>query len=356
MSICRVVKRGPGPACRSAAAALLLAAVSCGPGGESAGTPAPAAGAGRKSLRIAVIPKGTTHEFWKSIHAGAVKAERELNAAGEVEVKIDWKGPQKEDDRSQQIQVVQNFIAGRVSGIALAPLDDVALLNPVRAAVSAGIPVLIFDSGLKGEAGKDFVAYVSTDNYRGGVLGAQRLGTLLGGKGKAILLRYAEGSASTMEREQGFVDTLKKEYPGIELLSSNLYGGATTETSLKTSQNLLTRFREEVQGIFTPNESTTFGMLRALKDAGMAGKVKLVGFDASEPLVKAMREGELHGLVLQNPLRMGYLAVKTLVEHIQGKPIEKVIDTGAVMITPENMDEEEMKRLHSPDLREWLGQ
>src|SRR4029453_5319786 len=120
--------------------------------------------------------------------------------------------------------------------------------------------------GLRGEVGKDFVAYVSTDNYKGGVLGARRLGEALGGKGKAILLRYAEGSASTMEREQGFLDTPKKGHPGIQLLSSGLYGGATTETSYKTSQNLLTRFRDQVQGIFTPNESTTFGMLRALKD------------------------------------------------------------------------------------------
>jgi ribose transport system substrate-binding protein len=308
-----------------------------------------------KTHRIAVIPKGTTHEFWKSIHAGAVKAEREVNAAGGIQVKVEWKGPQKEDDRAQQIQVVQNFIAAGVSGIVLAPLDDTALLRPVRDAGRAKIPVVIFDSGLKGDVGKDFVSYVATDNLKGGVLGAKRLGEILGGKGKAILLRYQEGSASTMEREKGFLDTLGKEFPGVKLLSSNLYGGATTETSYRTSQNLLTRFKGEVDGIFTPNESSTFGMLRALKDAGLAGKVKFVGFDASEALVKAMKEGEIHGLVLQNPVKMGYLGVKTMVAHLEGKPLERHIDTGAVIITPENMDEPEMKILHSPDLSEWLG-
>lgn len=333
-----------------AAAAILLCA------GRSPGPLAPAeCGAQGKTLRIAVIPKGTTHEFWKSIHAGAVKAEREVNAAGGVQVKVQWKGPQKEDDRSQQIQVVQNFIAAGVDGIVLAPLDDTALLKPVRDAGRAKIPVVIFDSGLKGEVGKDFVSYISTDNYKGGVLGAKRLGEILGGKGKAILLRYQEGSASTMEREKGFLDTLKKEHPGVELISSNLYGGATTETSYKTSQNLLTRFKGEVDGIFTPNESSSFGMLRALKDAGLAGKVKFVGFDASEALVKAMRDGEIHGLVLQNPVKMGYLGVKTMVAHIEGKPFERQIDTGAVIVTPENMNEPEMKLLHSPDLSEWLG-
>jgi ribose transport system substrate-binding protein len=308
-----------------------------------------------KTLRIAVIPKGTTHDFWKSIHAGALKAEKEVNAAGGVQVKVQWKGPQKEDDRSQQIQVVQNFIAAGVDGIVLAPLDDTALLRPVRDAGRAKIPVVIFDSGLKGEVGKDFVSYVATDNYKGGVLGAKRLGEVLGGKGNAILLRYQEGSASTMEREKGFLDTLGKEFPGVKLVSSNLYGGATTETAYKTSQNLLTRFKDQVDGIFTPNESSSFGMLRALKDAGLAGKVKHVGFDASEALVKAMKEGEIQGLVLQNPVKMGYLGVKTMVAHLEGTPYEKHIDTGVVIVTPENMDEPEMKVLHSPDLSEWLG-
>ncbi|MBI4605680.1 MAG: substrate-binding domain-containing protein [Planctomycetes bacterium] len=203
--------------------------------------------------------------------------------------------------------------------------------------------------------GKDYVSFVATHNYTGGVLAAERRGEALGGKGKVILMRYQEGSASTMEREQGFLDTLKKELPGLELLESKLYGGAITETTYKTSQNLVARFREEVQGIFTPNESTTFGMLRALQDAGLAGKVKFVGFDASEPLVKAMRKGEIHGLVLQNPIKMGYLGVMTLYAHLQGKPVEPQIDTGAVVVTLENMDQPEMKFLHSPDLSEWLG-
>ena len=221
--------------------------------------------------------------------------------------------------------------------------------------MSAGIPVVIIDSDLKGEVGKDFISYISTDNYQGGVLAAKRLAELLGGKGKAILLRYQEGSASTTLREKGFLEALKKESPGIELLSSNLYAGATTETAYKTSQNLLTRFQGEVQGLFTPNESTTFGMLRAMKDAGLAGKVKFVGFDASEALVKAMKDGEIHGLVLQNPIKMGYLGVKTMVDHLQGKPVEKQIDTGVIVLTPENMDEPDKKLLHSPDLTEWLG-
>ena len=317
----------------------------------------PGAGStGSSDVRIAVIPKGTTHDFWKSVHAGAIKAEREINAGGGPTIEVIWKGPQKEDDRAQQIMVVQNFIAARVDGIVLAPLDDTALLAPVRSATGEGIPVVVFDSGLKGEVGKDFVAYISTDNYKGGVLGAKRLGEILGGRGKVILLRYQEGSDSTTLREKGFLDTIASDFPGITMISSDLYAGATVETGYQRSQNLLIRFGKEVNGIFCPNESSTFGMLRALEEAALAGKVKFVGFDSSESLVEGMREGKIHGLVLQNPIKMCYLAVKAMYDRIQGKDVETSVDTGATMVTRDNMDQAEVKQLHSPDLAEWLEQ
>jgi ribose transport system substrate-binding protein len=117
-----------------------------------------------KEFTIAVIPKGTTHEFWKSVHAGAVKAEQELNAKG-IQTKVFWKGPLREDDRDQQIQTVENFAARGVSGIVLAPLDSQALVKPVASAVQAGVPVVVFDSDLKSD---QQVSFVATDNYKGG--------------------------------------------------------------------------------------------------------------------------------------------------------------------------------------------
>ena len=219
------------------------------------------AGGRTKKYRIIVIPKGTTHEFWKTIHAGAKKAADEL---GNVE--LIWQGPQKEDDRVQQIQLVQNAIAAKVDGIVLAPLDSRALVGPVEEAVARKIPVVIIDSGLDS---KVISSYVATNNYHGGVLAAQRLGELLHGEGKIILLRYALGSASTIEREKGFTDTIAKEFPKISYLSDSEYAGATSDTAQQKSQALVTRFRGQVQGIFCPNESSTFGMLRALEGAGM---------------------------------------------------------------------------------------
>jgi ribose transport system substrate-binding protein len=302
-----------------------------------------------KKLRIAVIPKGTTHEFWKAIHAGAVKAARELD------IEIIWKGPQKEDDREQQIQVVQNFITPDIKGIVLAPLDAKALVNPVKEATQAGIPVVIMDSGLEAEAGKDFVSFVATDNYQGGVLGARRLAEKMGGTGNAILMRYQEGSASTNLRESGFLDTMQKEFSGIKIVSNNQYAGPTMETSMQTAQRLLSQF-PDIQGFYCPNESSTFGTLRALEEDGRAGKVVFVGFDSSEKLVQGMKEGKIHGLTLQNPMKMSYLAVKTVVAHIQGGKVELRIDTGVVMVTPENMDQPEIKDVLLPDLKQYLGE
>ncbi len=307
--------------------------------------------------RIAVIPKGTTQIFWKSIHAGAVKAEQELKDAG-LDVEVIWKGPMKEDDRESQIRVIEDFITLGVSGIVLAPLDDTALRRPVKDAVNNGIPVVIIDSGLKSE---DYVSFVATDNYIGGRKGGERLAEILGGKGKVIMLRCQEGSASTAKREQGFLDVLGEKYPGIEVVSSSQYGGAEAEGAYRASENLLAPLRTAnggltIDGIFCPNESTTFAMLRALQDSGFAGKVKFVGFDSSERLVRGLKTGEIHGLVLQNPINMGYLGVKTIVKHLQGEKVERQIDTGSVVATPENMDEPEMKELLEPDFKKWLNE
>ena len=305
---------------------------------------------GKEKPVLAVIPKGTTHEFWKSIHAGALKAAKELD------VEILWKGPLKEDDREAQIKVVENRITRGVAGIVLAPLDDTALRVPVREAVAAGIPVVIIDSGLKSE---DHASFVATDNHQGGLLGGEYLAKLLEGKGKVVMLRYAEGSASTMKREQGFLDAMAK-HPEIEVVSSNQYGGATTESAYKASENILGPLKKgdslTIDGIFCPNESTTFGMLRALQDGGFAGKVRFVGFDSSTKLVQALRKQELNALVLQNPMRMGYLGVKTMVAHLKGEKVEKRVDTGVGVITTEKMDEPEMKELLEPDLKKWLGE
>ncbi len=312
----------------------LFFSLSCGKTGPQSG----------KKFTIAVIPKGTTHEFWKSIHAGADKAASEYAAQG-TNVEVIWKGPLREDEREGQIQVVEGFISQGISGIVLAPLDDRALIRPVEEAKRAGIPTVIIDSGLQSD---QIVSFVATDNLKGGMLAADRLGELLGGKGKVLMLRYQEGSASTEQREAGFMQEMKAKFPGIEVVSSNQYAGATRDTAKGASENLLNRFGNDIQGVFTPNESSTTGMLLALQDMKLAGKVVFVGFDSSPSFIEAMRNKQMHGTVLQSPFNMGYLGVKTMVEHLLGKPVEKRIDTGVALVTPDNLDDPKIKELLQP--------
>lgn len=293
---------------------------------------------------IAVIPKGTTHEFWKSVHAGAVKAARDLN------VEIIWKGPQREDDREQQIQVVEDFISRKVDGIVLAPLDDKALMRPVREGKKRGVPTVVIDSDLQGE---EHVSFVATDNFKGGELGAEALGKLLDGKGKVILLRYVQGSASNQNREEGFLKGMKDKFPGIEVVSSNQYAGATVEGAYQKGEDLLNRF-PEVNGIFCPNGPVSHGMLRAVVDSGKAGKIKFVGFDAYEKVVEGMRAGQVHALVVQDPVNIGEIGVRTMVAHIRGEKVETIIRTRLELITPENIDTPEIKELIAPDLSKYL--
>ena len=326
---------------RRAAIALLLFAAACS---RTRTTTDPAA------LTIAVIPKGTSHAFWQSIHAGAAKAGKELG------VTIVWRGPLREDERESQISEVERFVTSGVSGMVLAPLDEVALAQPVADAKHNNIPVVVIDSGLKGH---DYVSFVATDNRLAGRLAGEQLATLLHDKGRIVLLRYAEGSDSTLQREAGFLEEIQSR-PGLQVVSANQYGGADVEGAYKKSEALLSGLKRadgtlDVDGIFTPNESTTLAMMRVLVDNGWSGKVKFIGFDASESLLKGMRDGHLDAVVVQDPVKMGYLGVKTVVAHIHGEKVEPRIDTGVRLVSREHMDDPDVQELLHPDLKRWLN-
>ena len=312
----------------------------CG-GGDSTG-------GGDDGYRIAVVPKGTNHMFWKTIHAGAIKA------AQEESVEIIWKGPLVESDREGQIKVVENFITQQVDALALAPLDDQAMIRPVKEAHQDGIKVVIWDSGLDPSADEFFDSFVATDNFAAGEKCGKKLAELMGGEGKVLLLRHMVGSASTKKREEGFLKGLKEHGPNLELVSDDQYGGATVEEAQEVANNLLNQFGDTVNGIFTPNESTTEGMMSALKSAGIAGKVKFVGFDNNDALIEGIQEDIIHALALQDPFNMGYLAVKHSVAHLKGENVDKRVDTGSVILTKANLAEDRLQELVSPDVDKWL--
>jgi ribose transport system substrate-binding protein len=326
---------------RRAAIVLLLFAAACSRNRSSTDPSA---------LTIAVIPKGTSHAFWQSIHAGAAKAGKELG------VSIVWRGPLREDERESQISEVERFVTSGVSGMVLAPLDEVALAQPVADAKRNNIPVVVIDSGLKGN---DYVSFVATDNRLAGRLAGEQLATLLHDKGRVVLLRYAEGSDSTLQREAGFLEAIQSR-PGLQVVSANQYGGADVEGAYKKSEALLSGLKRadgtlDVDGIFTPNESTTLAMMRVLVDNGWSGKVKFIGFDASESLLAGMRDGHLDAVVVQDPVKMGYLGVKTVVAHIHGEKVEPRIDTGVRLVSREHMNDADVQELLHPDLKRWLN-
>ena len=291
-------------------------------------------------LRVAVVPKGTSHQFWMSVHAGAKRAAAELD-----DVEIIWKGAQMESDTAGQIGVVKNFITKRVDGICLAPTHTEALVDVVVEANDEGIPVVVFDSGL-GKGAKT-VSYVATDNFNGGKLAAKLMSEVLGGKGDVILLRYRAGSESTEQREAGFLEGIQ-ESPEINVLSSDQYAEATTESAMKKAQSLLLKYQDEVDGIFAVNESSCNGTLEALEQSGLAGKVHFVAFDASDGLINGLKNDSVSGIVLQDPESIGYNSVKTIVAHLRGEQVDSVVSTGEHVATKANMDQEPITKLLQP--------
>ena len=320
----------------SFAAACAILAAGCGKSNDS-GSSSTGGAAPTKQLTIAVVPKGTTHVYWNSVKAGANDAGKEFG------VNIIWKGTEREDNRQGQIEIVQDFISQKVDGIVLAPLDQDALVRVADDAMSKNIPVDIIDSALNGEAGKDFISFIATDNHAGGVMGGEQLCSLIGNKGKVVLLRYLDGSASTLAREQGFLDAVAK-HPDVQVIVKDRFGGATQDEDKQTADNLMDQIKQ-ADGIFCSNDPTTTGMLKSLQAQGLAGKIKFVGFDANDVLIEALKAGQIDGFVVQNPRKMGYEGVHVMIEKLKGQPFETHVDSGAKLVTRDNLNDPDTKTL-----------
>jgi ribose transport system substrate-binding protein len=319
-----------------AVALTLLVGCDQKPATKAGDTPPPAATTKTEGgkLTLAVIPKGMTHVFWQAVKAGAEKAGDELGAD------IKWVGAQKETDTAGQIGVVENMMTAKVDGIALAPLDKAALVPVIKKAHEANVPLVIFDSAAD-VSDDQYVSFIATDNRVGGEMAAKQMGKICGGKGKVVLVPNAANSASTMDREAGFEDTIKKEFPGMTVVRSN-YGESDRSKSLNVSQDVLSA-NPDVVGIFGSCEPCAIGALKAVEAKGLKGKVKIIAFDNTTEIEKSITDGTIDSVVIQNPGKMGYESVKALVAAKKGEKVEKKIDTGVVLMTKENMDKDEMK-------------
>jgi ribose transport system substrate-binding protein len=291
---------------------------------------------------IAVIPKGRSHLFWQSVHAGAVKASREKD------IELIWNGPAGETDSPEQIKIVEAMINRRVDAIALAPIDRIALVTVVDRAARENVPLIIFDSGV--DTGT-YVSKIATDNYRAGQIAAERMGKILRGKGKVFIVAVQPGAASTEAREKGFEDSTHQSFPGIEIVDKR-FGMAQIAQSLTVSENMLTA-HPEADGIFASNESSTMGAVQALRSR--SGRVKLVGFDWSPTLLDELQSGLIDSLVIQDPFRMGYESVMTAVKRLDGLTVQKDVDLAPRLVDKSNLEDPEVQAQLHPDLKKYLN-
>lgn len=288
---------------------------------------------------IAVIPKGTSNPYWQSVHAGAAAAARHFG------YRIWWNGPPQETDYSQQADIVEDAISRGVVGIVLAPAQRDALAPPVRRAAAAGIPVSIMDSGIALPA-SSYVSYVASNNVIGGRMDADYLAQLLHGAGDIAIVGVAPGSVSTMEREQGFEDEIKAKYPRLHVVEFR-YGMADVARSRAAADDILAA-HPHLAGLFASNESSTLGLILALRAHGLAGKIPLVGFDTDPDLVRALAAHELSALVVQDPYQIGYQGVAVLAQKLAGQKPPARLDTALHLVTPQNMSAPGMQALLNP--------
>jgi ribose transport system substrate-binding protein len=295
----------------------------------------------RKKL-IAVVPKATSHLFWVSVQAGAMTAGQDLG------VEVLWNGPATETEYSRQIEIVDSMIARHVDGLALAAQDHTALDASLDRAARAGIPVTVFDSGVDST---NYMTFVATNNYAAGQMAARELAGLLHGKGSIAMVLHVPGSFSTMERERGFEDTMAKDFPQIHILQKQ-YGMSDRSKAMAAAENILTA-HPDLDGLFASTEPSSVGTALALRSRRLAGKIKFVAFDASEDMVRDLREGTIDALVAQDPFRIGYEAVQTLVDKLHGKTPPKRIDLSARVITKPDLEKPEIKALLNPDVKKY---
>lgn len=320
----------------SIAAALGLSLgllVGCSKKGDT--TAADGKAAGPKKLTIAAIPKATTHSYWKAAQAGAERAAKELG------VTLEWQGPLDDSKVADQITIFNNLAASGVDGIVLAPTDDRALVTHVRNVAKRGIPIAIFDSPLAGTAGTDYINFVATDNKAAGATAADQLAKLIpqpAYAGNVLVIRFTEGSASTRLREEGFLAKLGT-HSGLKVSAQQFTDGSMAGAQ-RVAETLLGNYvknnRLELDGIFASNQPTaegTYNAVKALRDKGVEIKTAFVGFDDSELLLQGLQNGVIQALVVQSPDQMGYLGVKSVVDHLNKRPVDAYIDTGVTVKT-----------------------
>lgn len=293
------------------------------------------AGCGRDSTPlIGVVPKATSHLFFVSIHRGVDQAARDFG------VRVEWNGPREETEHTRQIQIVDAMVARRVDALAISATDERALAAPVERAIAAGIPVTVFDSGVNVDA---YVSFIATDNHAAGCEAARLLAGLVGKRGDIAMLMHKPGGTSTNLREQGFAETLAREFPALRL-AAHQYGMSDAARARAAAENILTA-HPDLAGLFASSEASSLGAIQAIRSRGLAGKVKLVTFDTSDAHVAALRDGTIDVMLVQDAFRLGYEAVGSLARKLRGETPERRVAIPARAVRKPDLDDPDVRRL-----------
>jgi len=296
------------------------------------------AGCGRSKKRtIAMIPKGTAHLFYVTVHAGAAAAAKQYG------IELEWNGPAAETDYSRQIQILDSYIARQVDGIAIAATEKTALNASLERAKAAKIPVTVFDSGVDSD---NYMTFIATNKFEARQMGARKLAKLIGSKGKVAVLLHAPGSVSTMDRERGFQAVIDKEFPAIKIVASQ-YGMTDSAKSMAAAENMLTA-HPDLDGLFASAEPGSVGAVQAIKARKLTGKLKFVSFDSSDGLIEALKEDVIQAMVVQDPYKMGHDAVVALADKLNGKAPPKRMDLSARVVTKADLEKPETQHLLNP--------
>ncbi|MGO4103918.1 ABC transporter substrate-binding protein [Leifsonia sp. YAF41] len=299
--------------------------------GCSADTSATGGDASGDKPYIAIVSKGFQHQFWQAVKAGAEQA------ADEFDVKITFEGPDTESDVDQQIQMLQTALDKGPAAIGFAALDSQAAGPLLQQAKDANIPVVAFDSGVDSDIP---VTTASTDNKAAAAEAAKHMAELIGHEGKVALVVHDQTSVTGVDRRDGFIEYMEKNEPKITVVDTQ-YGGGDQAKSADLAKAIIAA-NPDLKGIYGSNEGSAIGVVQAVKELDMAGKLTIVGFDSGKAQIDAINDGLMAGAITQNPVGIGYETVKAAVEAIKGTKLPKTIDTGFFWYDKTNINDEKI--------------
>ncbi len=298
------------------------------PAAAPTAAPATQPPAAAKKPYIPVISKGFQHQFWQAVKKGAENAAKDLN------VDITFEGPETEAMVDKQVEMFQTALDKKPAAICLAAVDSKAFIPLLEKAKAAGIPIIGFDSGVDSPIP---VTTAATDNIAAAALIADKMAQLIGGEGEVAVIAHDQTSRTGIDRVKGFTDQIKAKYPKITIVDTQ-YGGGDQLKSTDISKAII-QAHPNLKGFFGANEGSIIGVLNAVKELNMSGKLVVIGYDSGQQQMDAIRAGTEAGAVTQDPIGIGYKCVDAAVKAMKGETLPKTIDTGFHWYDKTNIDD-----------------